>query len=490
MKLSQIVMPELFMPPEWDRDVHHLIIDSRDVQPGDVFIARQGAAAHGAQHITDAVQRGAAAILAEGDAQGFRCEWNDDGDTIPVFISADIKQHLNTWLFRRYPLNSMSLIGVTGTNGKSSVTQYIAQLASACGEACGVLGTLGNGRWPQLAPTRNTTPDLSIILRNLSELTEQSVNLTAMEVSSHGLSQKRVAGIGFSIAVLTNLTQDHLDYHGTMDHYFAAKRALFVDHGVQIALINTDDEYGRRLAADKALTCKVMRYGRNAEADVRYRMTALTGAGIEAELTTPWGTGHLSLPLIGEFNLANASAAIAALAAKGLDFNALCAAASQLQPVAGRMELYTKAGAPMAVIDFAHTPDALSNVIGALKPWDKPLTTVFGCGGDRDRSKRPLMAAVVARESDFAVLTDDNPRTEDPHQIFADVLAGAPELAHEHNRTAAIRQAVTSAGADGIVLIAGKGHENYQDIMGVKHPYSDESVLLSLGYQKAGGAHD
>ena len=490
MNLSQIVMPEMFMPPEWDREFSHLVIDSRDVSSGDVFIARKGSAAHGAQHIKDAVARGAVAVIAEGEEQAFHCEWNDAGDTVPVFTTPLLASHFSVWLSRRYQVAGMQLIGVTGTNGKSSVTQYIAQLATLCGEACGVLGTLGNGRWPELAPTRNTTPDLSVILRNLDDLQKNQVNLVAMEVSSHGLSQKRVDGLIFDTAVLTNLTQDHLDYHGTMEGYFAAKRELFIRHQPVRALINIDDEYGLRLAQDAGLKCEVLTYGKHAQAQIKYRITGLTAQGMQAQIDSPWGSASLQLPLIGEFNLANVCAAVSVLAMKGQNFSELCAVASQLHPVAGRMELYTKAGAAMAVIDFAHTPDALTNVLQALKPWQKKITTVFGCGGDRDRSKRPLMAAAVNALTDDAILTDDNPRSENPQQIFADVLAGGVSFKQQHDRTLAIQSAIASAGADGLVLIAGKGHENYQDIMGVKHPYSDESVLLALGYRKAGGDHD
>lgn len=491
MKLSQIVAADMFMPPEWDREFSHLVVDSRDIQPGDVFIARQGHSGHGTQHIADAVAAGAVAVLAEGE-QGFRCEWNADGDGVPVFMTPQLEEYLPQWLHRRYATAGMALIAVTGTNGKSSVTQYIAQLATACGRECGVLGTLGNGRWPQLQHTRNTTPDLSVILRQLDELKNQSVNLAALEVSSHGLDQQRVAGITFDVAVLTNISQDHLDYHGNMDDYFAAKRLLFTRHQPRVALINIDDPYGRQLAADPEITAEVVTYGAAEDARVRYQIEQLSADGMTAQLTTPWGRARLQLPLIGGFNLANATAAIAALALQHQpDFARLVQAAATLQPVAGRMELYRKHNAPLAVVDFAHTPDALENVLQALQPWQKPVTCVFGCGGDRDRSKRPLMARVAEQYAAQVWLTDDNPRNEDPQQIFADALAGVKGAIHtEHDRRAAINAAVQAAGADGIVLIAGKGHEEYQDVKGVKHPYSDTAVLAALGYCKAGGRHD
>ena len=484
MNISQLIAGDFFMPPEWDRAFNDVVVDSRDIQPGDLFIARRGHNAHGEQHIKDAVARGAVAVLAEGE-QGFRCEWTADGDSVPVFIQPEVAGQTAQWMHRRYPCAGMQLIGVTGTNGKSSVSQYIAQLASVSGEACGVLGTLGNGRWPDLQPTRNTTPDLSVILKHLNSLQQQNVSLAALEVSSHGLAQQRVAGLTFDVVVLTNISQDHLDYHGTMDDYFAAKRALFTAYGAKQAIINIDDDYGRQLAADEDITAEIMTVGKSADADVRYQALAMNAGGIKASIDSPWGSAEFTLPLIGEFNLANAVTAITALAVRGAGFEKLTAAAENLRPVAGRMELYRKDNAPLAVADFAHTPDALSNVLQALAPWQRDITCVFGCGGDRDRSKRPLMAKAALQHADQVWLTDDNPRTEDPQQIFADALAGAENIHQQHDRETAIRTALEQTAAEGIVLIAGKGHENYQDVMGVKHSYSDAAVLTTLGYQLA-----
>lgn len=486
MKLSQLVGADLFMPPEWDREFNHVVTDSRDVQKGDVFIARQGTQEHGQAHIKAAIEQGAIAVLAAGEME-FRCEASPVYPMVPVFTAPEVTKHLPLWLHRRYNIEDLQLIAVTGTNGKSSVTQYIAQLALLNEQACGVFGTLGNGQWPKLKPTRNTTPDLSVILRHLDALKANSVNLAALEVSSHGIDQKRVQGLHFDVAILTNVTQDHLDYHGTMEQYFTVKRRLFAEYNPRVAIINIDDEYGQRLAKDDGVGARVITYGRHPQADVRYELTQLNASGMHANIVTPWGNAELVLPLIGEFNLANTCAAIAALVEQGLDFNQLCLQAANLKPVAGRMELYVKDNAPLAVVDFAHTPDALINVLSALKPWQRELTTVFGCGGDRDRSKRPKMLNVVLGLSDHIWLTDDNPRGEDPQQIFNDVLSGNQNVNQEHDRTLAITNAIKQAAVDGIVLIAGKGHENYQEIMGVKHAYSDANVLASLGYVRAGG---
>lgn len=488
MKLTELIAGDFFLPPEWNREFNHIVTDSRDVQKGDVFIARRGLSVHGDEYIQAAIANGAVAVLAEGD-MGFRCESSPHFPMVPVFLAPEVGSHLQQWLYRRYDPSAMQLIAVTGTNGKSSVTQYIAQLAELCGVPCGVLGTLGNGRWGDLQPTRNTTADLAVILRQLEQLQQQGVNLVALEVSSHGLQQERVAGLSFAVSVLTNITQDHLDYHGSMEQYVAAKRRLFTDYDAANALINTEGEYGRLLAAGKNLRAPVTTYGHDTDAQIRYQLLALDMQGMHAELTTPWGIAQLVLPLIGEFNLANVCAAITVLSWQGQDFNALCAAASHLQAVAGRMELYVKDNAPLAVVDFAHTPDALRNVLEALRAWQRPLTTVFGCGGERDRSKRPLMAAVVKELSQQVWLTDDNPRHENPQQIFNDVLAGVAGINTEHDRRQAIVKALAATTADGIVLIAGKGHEDYQDIAGVKHPYRDADVLLQQGYRRAGVQH-
>ena len=493
MKLSLLTQGQPFIPPEWDREFQQIHADSRDVAAGDLFIARQGSAQDGRRHIDDAIARGAVAVLAEGEL-AFECA----SGGVPVFSTPELTLQLPLWLQRRYPQNQLlPLVGVTGTNGKSSVTQYIAQLASHVGKKTGVLGTLGNGIWPDLQPTRNTTPDLSIVRRTLQQLDEQQAQLVALEVSSHGLEQGRVAGLQFHTAVMTNLTQDHLDYHGDMENYFNAKARLFRDFPLQYALINCDDDYGRRLLQDGAVSATRYSYGQSQQADIRYSINGYHHGLLTADITSPWGRGSLALPLIGDFNLANAVAAIAVLCLQGYEFPHLLEAARSLKPVAGRMELYCRdvighqgTRTQLAVIDFAHTPDALANVMAAVKQVAPRQALVFGCGGDRDRSKRRLMADVAVRSGVDVWLTDDNPRFEDPQQIFADVLsaAGSDAFHTEHERSAAIASAVASDAE--LIVIAGKGHENYQDVGGVKHPYCDEQVLLDLGFAKAGDQYD
>lgn len=490
MKLSALTQGSPYIPPEWDREIHHIHVDSRDVQTGDLFIARSGSSQDGRSHINDAIQRGASAVLAEGPI-AFECVgYEVVSGGVPVFSTPDLTSEVPNWLQRRYGLNrQLPLIAVTGTNGKSSVTQYIAQLALAVHQQAGVLGTLGNGIWPELEATRNTTPDLSVVARILHDMQHQQADLVAMEVSSHGIHQGRISGLVFETVVLTNLTQDHLDYHGDMESYFAVKSALFTDFSSKNALINIDDDYGVRLSKNDAVNANIVTYGEHPEAVVRYSGSHYADGWLVAQLMTPWGNSEIRLPLIGNFNLANAVAAISVLCLHGFDFQQLLFAAKTLRPVAGRMELYRRqfnGKAQQAVIDFAHTPDALTNVMQAVRPSADNIALVFGCGGDRDRTKRPLMAQAALNSKAQVWLTDDNPRTENNEQIFSDIFScpGAEQFSSEHDRSTAIKMACESDAE--LIVIAGKGHEKYQDIGGVKQPYSDEAVLLQLGFEKAG----
>ncbi|MCY0966019.1 UDP-N-acetylmuramoyl-L-alanyl-D-glutamate--2,6-diaminopimelate ligase [Parathalassolituus penaei] len=484
MRISQIVGAGMFVPPEWDRECHHIVLDSRDVKRGDLFIARAGSLARGQDFIKAALAAGAIAVLEEGEF-GFRCE----AGGVPVFSVPDLASQLPGWLLRRYQqARTLPLLAVTGTNGKSSTVQYVAQLVSRLGQRCGVIGTTGNGIWPDLQPTRNTTPDLATTLRCLEEMQEQGACLAAMEVSSHGLHQGRVSGLEFAVAAITNITQDHLDYHGTMDNYQAAKQRLFTDFPLGQAILNLDDARIAAMRHQANLRVPGLTLSCEQDADIMIRDPQFSSRWMSAQLTSPWGEARLQVPLIGGFNLVNAVMAISMLAAAGFDFNALVAAAASLRPVDGRMELYVRDGSPSVVVDFAHTPDAISTVIGALRPWNRPLTLVYGCGGERDRSKRPLMTE-AALAADQVWLTDDNPRGESPAQIWVDALDvdGAGRVVCEHNRERAIVGALAATPADGLLVIAGKGHENYQEIAGVRHPYRDADVLLEMGYQRAGG---
>ncbi len=489
MKLSQLVMNDMYLPLEWDREFDHISTDSRTIKKGDLFVALPGVKEHGEKFIHAALANGAVAVLVAGD-MAFRCEKSEHYSSVPVFYAPEVSQYFASWVRNRYSIHGMHLFAVTGTNGKSSVTQFIAQLADLCNEPCGLFGTLGNGRWPNLKATQNTTSDLITLVKELSAIHADGVNLAALEVSSHGLVQKRVEGLAFDTAVMTNLSQDHLDYHGSMEEYYAAKKQLFTSYHLENALINIDDQYGRTLATDGTVSANVYTYGMSEDAQIRCTLLDYNPQGMHAELKTPWGIAELTLPLMGEFNLVNVAAAISVLSLQGMEFQTLCEKAKYLRPVSGRMEVYVKENAPVVVIDFAHTPDALRNVLRALQPWQREITTVFGCGGDRDRTKRPLMCDVACELSAQVWLTDDNPRTENPEQIFNDVLNGRAGVHTEHDRKRAISQALQAGGANSIVLIAGKGHEAYQDINGVKLPYNDGEFVQELGYQRLGGGND
>lgn len=487
MKLSRILGPDTYVPPEWDREILNVSADSRDISAGDLFIARVGQDEHGEKYIQSAIKNGAVAVVEIVTEGGFSFRCTDQG--VPVFSVSVASGQVMKWLKNRYlNVNKVKLLGVTGTNGKSSVTQYIAQLLAELEQSCGLIGTLGNGVWPHLENTRNTTPDICLTYQLLDNFLVQKTDYAAVEVSSHGLQQNRLAGLNFDVAVLTNVSQDHLDYHGTMDAYFNAKSKLFLDGMCRVAVVNVDDEYGVKLWRSKQLPDgSVSVGGEQTNADIRYSNIGLSTTGMTADLQTPWGQASLNLSLLGAFNIANVAVAIAALALQGFEFSKLIKASSKLQPVDGRMALYVAEDQPKAVVDFAHTPDALANVISTVKPLAQQVTLVFGCGGDRDRTKRPLMAE-VASMADVVWVTDDNPRTESPAQIFADIAQAhkAQNFTFLHDRKAAIAAAIAATSSDGIVIIAGKGHETYQEINGQRYDYSDGAVLLNAGYQKAG----
>lgn len=464
------------------------VSDNRDVKNGDCFIALAGITHHGKDFIDDAIARGANAILLESEAAHY---FHSD---IPVICLPDLKAQINAILIDFYrqakSALAMPLLAVTGTNGKSSITRFVAQMSDALNKPCGLMGTLGFGVWPNIRESKNTTPELAVLLRQFALMQEQGAQQVAMEVSSHGIEQKRIQGLTFSSAVFANLSQDHLDYHGDMESYFAIKRELFLSPGLANAIINIDDEYGQRLLADESISAQKISYGFSKDADVRVTDWHVQDSAITAEISTPWGEASFSINMVGDFNLANVLAAISLLALDG-DFSLaeIIASISAISPAPGRMQAYSKKGAVNAIVDFAHTPDALNNVLVTLrKQTQGQLVLVFGCGGDRDASKRGQMTAIAQRLADQVILTSDNPRTEDINAIIADMKTGLDQALNKPmsivlDRQLAITQAVSELKPEDVLLIAGKGHENYQEIDGEKIPYSDEGVLFALGYQ-------
>lgn len=457
--------------------------DSRKIQPNDVFVACQGEYADGRNYIAAAIANGASFVYWDDDgAFKWQPEWQ-----VPNQGISELKQRAGIVAAQAYNNFSgcLNAIGVTGTNGKTSITQWLAQAIDDLERApsCAIIGTVGNGFFGELQATTHTTPDPVAVQTLIRQFKQQGAKHIAMEVSSHGLAQYRVNGVPFHTAVFTNLTRDHLDYHGSMEEYGATKARLFYWQGLQNAIINSDDPFGAALAAELKRdqgSLKTYTYGFNEQADIRITHFAASHQGMSISLATPWGNGSAQTQLLGRFNAQNFAAALGVLCATGYDFQAALTALSCIRPATGRMDCIIQPNKPLVVVDYAHTPDALEKALTTLREIRQPesqLWCVFGCGGDRDRGKRPLMGAVASQFADRVVVTSDNPRTEQPQAIINDILPAVPQPALvEPDRKAAIEQTIAQAKAQDIVLIAGKGHETYQDVHGVKHHFSDFEV--------------
>jgi len=469
-------------------EVRDLSADSRNVSPGAVFLAYpgHGGAHDGRDHVPDAVRRGAAAVLWE--AAGFA--WNPAWE-VPNFAVPGLKPlagPLASTVFG-HPSRALNMIGVTGTNGKTSVTQWVAQALGRCATPCGVIGTLGARFGALDVAVPNTTPDAILLQRLLARMRDAGAAACALEVSSIGLDQSRVAGVEFDIAVFTNLTRDHLDYHGDMASYEAAKARLFDWPSLTHAVINADDPAGRRLLARKRPGIQAIAYGlAAAEAPALPGDTArllasaprATPEGLAFELAGDWQGVTVAAPVWGMFNIYNLLAVVGTLLAAGAPPGTAAAAAGGIAPVPGRMNALGGTAGPLVVIDYAHTPDALEKVMQALRPVAQQrggrLVVVFGCGGDRDPGKRPAMGEAATRGADVIYLTSDNPRGEDAQIIIAQIARAAPGARVVVDRAAAIDAAVDAAAAADVVLLAGKGHEAYQEIAGRRLPFSDHDV--------------
>lgn len=453
--------------------IRELTLDSRTVRPGDLFLAVPGTRQDGRAHIGDALSRGAAAVAYE--PEGFPVL---DGAEVELLPIRGLASQLSAIAGRFYgePSRSLNLIGVTGTNGKTSVSQLLAQALDGLGQRCGIIGTLGTGFHDALESGRHTTPDPLAVQATLAQLHHAGARAVAMEVSSHGLQQGRVEALAFDIAVFTNLSRDHLDYHGSMEAYGAAKARLFAWPGLRCRVINLDDAFGRQLAEREGARL----YGYSLDdpdAAVHCRNIRFDDEGVSAELITPHGRGLLRSALLGRFNLSNLLAVIATLLALEYSLDDILRLLPGLRGPIGRMQRLGGGDQPLVVVDYAHTPDALEKVLEALRPHVKGrLLCLFGCGGDRDRGKRPLMAAVAERLADGVLVTDDNPRGEDPQAILDEIRTGFanPEAVRfVSGRGEAIARLIAEAEPDDVLLLAGKGHEDYQEIAGVRHAFSD-----------------
>jgi UDP-N-acetylmuramoyl-L-alanyl-D-glutamate--2,6-diaminopimelate ligase len=460
-----------------DLAITGLVQDSRAVRPGDAFVAIAGFGAHGLGFVDAARAAGAGAILFEPPAP----------PELPVPDGAIAVPGLRARMgamadhFHGRPSRAMTLVGVTGTNGKTSTVQLLAQAWALRGLRSGSVGTLGAGLHGQVVPTGFTTPLVLQMHALLAELRDAGAQAVAMEVSSHALDQGRVDGVHFDVAVFTNLTRDHLDYHGDMASYGAAKARLFAWPELRAAVVNLDDAFGRELLA--SLPANVRGIGvsaQGAQADVRARNVVLDDNGIGFDLIVGDDRAGVQSPLLGRFNVDNLLAVAGVLHALGAGADAIAATLSQLQPVAGRMNRLGGGAQPLVVVDYAHTPDALEQALASLRAHVRGrLLCVFGCGGERDVGKRPLMAAIAERGADLVIVTDDNPRGEDGDAIVADIRAGFAKpdaVSVQRDRAAAIARAIGEAGPGDIVLVAGKGHEPYQEVAGVRHPFDDTVV--------------
>lgn len=451
--------------------------DSRTVAPGDAFVAVSGAAADGHDFVAQAAERGAVCVLAERHLAE---------PVIPVVAVEGLRERRGALAARFYgdPSRKLRCIGVTGTNGKTSIAHHLADLAGRLGQRAGYLGTLGWGEIGCLEPAALTTADAIATQRRLACLSERGCAWACLEASSHALAQGRVDDVRFECAVFSNLTRDHLDYHADFAEYGAAKRRLFEFPSVRVAVVNIDDAFGRELAANLKGP-EVITVGRHG-GDLSWGPVDCHDAGVSARLSSPWGSAEIDLPVFGDFSLANVAAAIGALAASGFSFPELVERARRLTGVPGRMEFFRKPGRPTVVVDYAHTPDALTNALGALAAHCRGrLICVIGCGGNRDRGKRPLMARAAAAAADLVWLTSDNPRWEEPADIIAEMrtgLDGGAAARDEADRGAAIAGAIADAQPGDLVVVAGKGHETRQEIRGSFRPFSDrEAVCRTLG---------
>jgi UDP-N-acetylmuramoyl-L-alanyl-D-glutamate--2,6-diaminopimelate ligase len=478
-----------------------LCADSRLLRAGDAFVAYPGATADGRRYIEDAVARGAAAVLWERDGFSWNEAWR-----VPNVAVDGLRGAAGEIAHEVYgrPSEKLWLAGVTGTNGKTSCSHWIAQALGSLGRTTAVIGTLGSG-FPAvpggeaavgLTPSVNTTPDAIELQRLLAELLQSGAQGVAMEVSSIGLDQGRVNGVQFDVALLTNFSRDHLDYHGDMEHYAAVKAQLFETAGLSGAVLNMDDVLGVRIA-QKLAGGTVACAGYSAHAGVasaaglgfflEAENIRLTEQGLSFGLSSSWGRAEVHSTLLGRFNVANLLGVLGVLLGSGVSLAPAVAALTALTPPPGRMQRLGGGGKPLAVVDYAHSPDALEEVLIILRPLAAAgrLICIFGCGGDRDRGKRAMMGAIAARNADHVVLTSDNPRGEDPLEIITDILEGVLDedrrpgqsplvIADRHE---AIATTVASAVAGDVVLIAGKGHEDYQESAGRRVPFSDAAVV-------------
>lgn len=482
MKLSQLLAP-WFSNNRSDVDVSGVENDSRQVSKGSLFLAYPGASTDGRNYIEKAIAQGAVAIAYDPK------DFTPSARAVPMIPVPHLTQFLGDigCAFYKNPSRNLDVTGVTGTNGKTTIAYQLAQAHDLLGSASAYIGTIGQGAIHHLKELNNTTPDGLCLQKLLSEYLASQLNVVCMEVSSHALKQHRVNGVEFRQAIFTNLTQDHLDYHHTMEDYAQSKSMLFARPELEHAIINHDDAYQPLMASVLRPNVARLTYGLNEGSDVRATHWKMTMTGTEMDVKSPWGMHHLKIQALGQFNIYNTLAVFTSLAAHGYPIAEIVDAIAELRPAAGRMEIVARS--PYVLVDYAHTPDALEKALITLNEVKKQgkLWVVFGCGGDRDRSKRAVMGRVASTIADRIIITSDNPRTEEPEAIIEDICNGLISDTSTKilvNREEAIRFALDEAAADDIVLIAGKGHESYQQIGTIKHHFSDQEVIRCWSEEK------
>ena len=491
LALADLVQGLATVPANCNVRVTGISADSRSLRQGNVFLALPGRREHGWSHASAAIRAGASVILA--DASTLACAPELAG--IPVLRIPNLSAVAGVIAARFFadPSAQLGVVGITGTNGKTSISHYIAAaMQEFSGGHAGIIGTLGNGPVGKLASTALTTPDAISLQAELARQLAAGVQVIAMEVSSHGLELGRVNGVHFRSAVFTNLTRDHLDFHGDMTAYGAAKRRLFEMPDLKQAVVNLDDEFGRNLMRTCSVRLPVIGYQlltaalpKTAPENVLLGAMRVSAPGqLHLDVVGPWGSGQLRCALTGSFNAANVLAACATLCTLSVPFARALELLADVRAVPGRMEAFRAPGRPTLVVDYAHTPDAVEQALRALRGQCRGrLICVFGCGGDRDPGKRPQMGRVAEDCADRVVVTSDNPRSEDAGAIIAAILSGMRQPANvivEPDRAAAITQAVQAAGAEDVILVAGKGHEAYQEIAGRRLPFSDRQLARTL----------
>ncbi len=500
--LEQLALPVL--PHFHNIEITDLCIDSRKVTPGSLFCAVKGEAVDGHDYIAEALQKGAVAVLVQHlpekkqdhTASLFEQAFDLYGNKItstaqmPIIVVPELYHRLGMLAdyFFDHPSERLKVIGVTGTNGKTSITHYLAQYLHLMGKKVAVIGTVGNGLWGHLLESAQTTPDVISTHSLLHSFVVQGVEYVAMEVSSHALAQNRVDGLRFRAAIFSNLTQDHLDYHGDMQRYAEAKSRLFAWPHLKYAILNQDDAYASVMVSETRAKTQCLLCSEKVHEAPFYFATTITHTegGQQFEFYTPQGQATIKTGLLGEFNVSNLLLSLTALLALGFDLQVLARLSIFIHAVSGRMETIRREGLPLVVIDFAHTPDALEKVLQSLQLYDKTLWVVFGCGGNRDRSKRPKMAKIAEYYADHVIVTEDNSRLEKIEDIFAEIRTGFchPDRIHFiANRTDAISYALKHAQAQDMVLLAGKGHETYLDKNGVKTHCDERTIVAGFKLQ-------